>query len=260
MATEPGTQPDSPDAAASMARLGHAVDDIAGKLRDLQAAQRAMRLEMIATSILLVALLVGFTARTYLSVRENLRQDRVEQALQAQVQQMLPDLRDRAVRSVVAAAPTYRDLAIKRFETIRPELTDRFVREAEKLPQDLERQITKDIEGSFNRVSVRLDADLRKEFPKLRPEHVKSIGDHLKAELLTQGDDLSKYVKGLCDAEFAKVSAVLGKFEVPDVRAVDKQDLERQFLHDLLMLADYEFVSPGASGGLAGRAAAVPTH
>jgi hypothetical protein len=258
MATEPGKQPDGPDP-ASTARLEQAVDDIAGKLRQLQAGQRAMRLEMIITSLVALALLLGFSARTYLSVRENLRQDKVEQALQARVQEMLPDLRDRAVRSVVAAAPTYRDLAIRRFDAIRPELADRFVREAQKLPQDLERQITKDLELSFNRVSGRLEADLRKEFPKLRPEHLKSIGDHIQGELLVQGDDLSKYARGICEQEFARINGVLAKFEVPDVRAADKQELERQFLHDLLMLADYEFITPGAAGGLA-RTAAVPTH
>ena len=242
--------PGSPGSNVSVQQLEQTAQAIAQKLEGLRSEQRSLRSVLILGSLLLITTMLVFGWKLWSAGRENFSEAKVNAALASTQERLAPELRIRANRLYQQLYPVYTRAAMERWDVIRPQIQARLAAEAEAFPEDLQRRINSDVSAAFKRVELNVKQNLEKELPTLAFERLGDVQELVKASLITQADKLHERLAKLYSNEVTRFKKVLDKFPVPDTAEMDRNALQKRFLHELIQLVDYEIFVYGTPEGL----------
>lgn len=214
------------------------VKDFNARLDELATAQKSSRLRILFGSAVLLGMICLFGTSLYNALQERLSQDKLQDALLAKVDEMWPPLSEKLVNAVMDAAPTYGDLAMKRLSDSWPKLEAKIIDESGSFAERMQEVITKRSEESMQRVASKLSKDLKEDFPSMTETRVEALANRLAAGLLGEGADLAEEMQTTIEKEEKRIEALMGKLPVDEWAKIPEDKLQRQFMHNLLMMLD----------------------
>jgi hypothetical protein len=204
---------------------------------------------LLVCVLAIVVIMLVFGMSTYRAVQENFQPDKFTAQAQEAALRLQPMVQQKLVNAALDAVPTYRDLAQERLAKVLPQVRQNAQEVVTKLPQDFQDELVTLMKQSAERVAMQVKGDLKTTFP--------ALADATKSEALLQhlGDSVDRetqaflnHVTGIFEQEASRVSDVVLRFKVPPTQNADALQLQRQVIHRLLLLADYEVM---AEDGLA---------
>ena len=233
---EPATSPTPAD-------LQRTVEEIGRMVHELRAAQHVIRSRMLAGTLAIVILLLAFGTAAYFKVRDNVAPPKLQAAIATRIKTLVPQLQDPLSLTLHDVVPYYMEMGRTRLQVVSPRLQLQIKGQAENITRDLEQKLSAQIDVYFQGISNRAAAQLTKEFPTVAADGGHRAVNRLQQAMNTEGDNLRKHLQELYDAQSQRIGQSLQQFPVPDVKQTSADTLQRQLLHHLLMLADYELTS-----------------
>lgn len=214
------------------------VRDFNQRLDELAQAQKTTRIRLLIGSVILLGMICLFGLSLYRTLQERLSQERLQNALLAKVDEMWPPLSEKLINAVMDAAPTYGDLAMQRLTASWPKLEQKLLDESASFAEQLQTSVTRRSEESMQRVAARLSKDIKRDFPSMTEARVEALADRLKLGLLGEGAGLAEELQATIDQEQKRIEAMMAKLPVDEWAKQPEEKLQRQFMHNLLMMLD----------------------
>lgn len=192
---------------------------------------------------MILIVVFGFVIAGYFRLRDNFAQEKLQAAVAMRMQLLMPQLEPPLTATLREVAPYYMDMGRDRLQKIAPKLDGRVQQEADKLGKDLEQQMGAQLDVFFAKLNKSASAELTESFPALTADGGARASAKLNELLASEAGSLETQGKTLYEAKARQVRESLAKFPVADVKQADLDTLNRQLLHDLLMLADYEMTA-----------------
>jgi hypothetical protein len=219
------------------------------RFAELRRADAASRRRMLAVVAVVVVLFAAFAYTTVHRVQSNFNQPAVQKAVAERLPQVMPPAGEQLQKAAVNAMPTYRKLAAERFQKARPELAAKTRARLEKIPDETGHMMTETLHTAFDAAQRRIEPEVKQAFP--------SLTDAQKQDLLTvyfhdaiaaRDKDLAAHIGGVYAKELVTMHGALENFELPRDEAAPTLDkAQRDFLHTLLVLADFEVLNGDAA-------------
>lgn len=222
-------------------------DELSRKFKLLRRWQAAGKVVTAVTVVAVAGLFARFAVGTRDEVRGNFTDERTLAALHAAVPKVAPVVGGALREVATEAAPVYQKLAAERFQAVRNNLGAKAVIRLQALPEEAGKLMATRLHDTFDRVLARIGPDLKATFPALTDEQRRDVViDHFLRTI----DDRNRHLAGKIDTivvnESAKVHAILEKFELPpDTLAGSDEELHREFVRTLLVLAEQELADSG---------------
>lgn len=226
------------------ADLQRTVDEITEMVRELRLTQSAIRRRVTTGTILIVLVMLGFGAATYYKLCDNFAQDKVQEAARIRMQLLVPQLEAPITATLRDVVPFYVEMGRDRFARLSPKLDLRVKEQADKLGTELEQKLGAQLDTFFSHLGNNIAPQLTEKFPALAGDNGTKAAARMKQILTDEEAKLRTNADALYAAESKRIGDALGQFPVPDVKQTDIETLNRQLLHELLMLADYEMTAP----------------
>jgi hypothetical protein len=208
------------------------------RLDEMTAAQRATRWLLLGATLGLLGLLSWFGLSLFKTLKERLSPEKLQAAMLAKVDQVLPPLSQTLVDSATAVSPIYGDLAVKRLEKVRPQLETMVIDESGKFADRVRTTLVKESEAGMQRVTERMATDLKRQLPNVSESKLDAIEKRLRDSLLVAGGDVVDQVEKKFGTERKRIEELLGRLPVDEVAKESEDKLQRNFIHQLLMLID----------------------
>jgi hypothetical protein len=228
---------------AAPADLQRSVEQMTQLVAELREAEKTVRRRSILVTLLLVSVIMLFGVMTYNKVRDNFTQEKMQRAATERAKLLLPQLQPHIQATVNEVIPYYRDMGKDRLRTFGPKLDARVKDQADRLGQELEMKINAQVEASFGRIMNTAMVQLAKDFPAIAQDGGARATERLKAAMTEETGKLAQHTRNLYQTQSQRIAGTLSNFPVPDVCKTDMDILQRQLLHELLMLADYELTA-----------------
>jgi len=213
------------------------------RLDEMAAAQRATRWLLLGGSLALLGILSWFGLSLYKTLQERLSPDKLQAAMLTKVDQVLPPLSEKLVDSAAEVAPIYGELAMKRFEKVRPQFETMVIDESGRFAERVRTTLLKESEAGMQRVTERMATDLKRQLPNVSEAKLDTIEKRMRESLLVAGGDVVEQVEKKFVGERKRIEALLAKLPVDEVAKESEEKLQRNFIHQLLMLIDQAVMS-----------------
>lgn len=217
------------------------------RFEELRKRQSSARRTLVATTTLVAALFAGFAHLTVNRVRDNFSEAAVQKAVAKRLPEVAPLAGAQLQKAAVNALPVYRDLAVERYEKLRPQLAERALIRLDQVPERTGRLMSERLDASFARVLQRIEPELRATFPSLTDEQRRDLLTvYFMDGIAERNQAIASHIEGLYTNELIDAHAALEKLDLPAAdETLDPDQMQRDFLRSLLVLADYE-LSQGA--------------
>jgi hypothetical protein len=220
------------------------------RFAELRKRQAAAGRTLAGVAVVVVGLFGAFTYFTVTRVRDNFSQPAVQKAVAERLPEVMPLAGAQIQKAAVAAMPVYRDLAVEQFEKIRPELAAKAMARLDGVPDRAGHMMSERLDASFNKVLKRVEPELRQTFPALTDAQKQQIlSDYFHDGIEVRNKEIASHIEAMYTNELSAAHSALSKFDLPadDEKPVAADRMQRDFLHSLLALADYELLNDGGA-------------
>jgi hypothetical protein len=219
------------------------------RFAELRSAQRAARVRVLILAVVVVIMFAAFAHFTVRRVQDNFEQRAVQQAVAERLPEVLPVAGEQLRVAAVNAMPTYRKLAAERFEQVRPSLAAKARARLEKVPDETGQLMSDALQTAFDAALKRIEPDVKRTFPSLTDAQKQDLLNvYFHDAIAARDKELSAYIEKLYTNELLSMHAALDKFELPrdDAAGPTADKAQRDLLHTMLTLADYELLNADA--------------
>lgn len=237
-------------ASSKIKELEQSVDDLRRKLGAMIDQQRAARTQVLLATLAIILVILVFGWNTYSTMRQNLAVEKFETIIekkrpefQARAEQLL----NRAVKEIV---PVYQELALERVREMGPVLREQAQEEFSHLPEQISSDLDEMLHKVLANVQTRVQEQLKAKFPFAAEKDPNELFAPMLDRMRAHAEQFDIETRTIVANEEQRAKNVLVKFNVPDVEAEEKFDLEKQLIHQLLMYADYELHVAGTDEAL----------
>lgn len=233
--------PPSSAGSSEVARLRH-------RFAELRRAEAAARMRLLGVVVVVVLLFAGFAYTTVNRVQDNFNQPAVQKAVADRLPHVMPPASEQLQKALTNAMPTYRKLAAERFEKARPALAAKSRARLEKIPDETGHLMADALRAAFAGAQRRIEPEVKQAFPTLADAQKQDLLNvYFHDAIDARNKDLARHIDGIYTKELVAMHAALDGFELPrpeQTPPVDK--VQRDFLHTLLTLADFELMNADA--------------
>lgn len=248
-ASPPASSADRPSDTPDVARLRQ-------RFAELRSAEAKARRRLAAVAVIVVLLFAGFTYFTIHRVQGNFNQPAVQKAVADRLPQVMPPAGEQLQKAATNAMPTYRKLAAERFEKARPALAAKTRARLEKVPDETGQLMADTVHTAFAGAERRIEPEVKQAFPSLTDAQKQDLLNvYFHDAIAARDKDLATHISGIYTRELVTMQAALENFEFPrDEAASPTMDkAQRDFLHTLLVLADFELLNGDAPAAPAAK-------
>lgn len=220
------------------------------RFAELRRAESSARRRLAAVSVVVVLLFAAFTYFTVHRVQGNFTQPAVQKAVADRLPQVMPPAGDQLQKAATNAMPTYRKLAAERFEKARPALAARTRARLEKVPDETGHMMSDALHAAFDGAQHRIEPEVKTAFPSLTDAQKQDLLNvYFHDAIAARDKDLATHISGVYSKELVTMQAALENFEVPrdEASSPTMDKAQRDFLHTLLVLADFELLNGDAT-------------
>lgn len=223
--------------------LSVTLDALERDLNGIRRQQSAYRRFMTLAVICIVVLMLGFGWMLFGSVKRNLNRQELASAAAQRWETLRPQLEAKLSNATIAAMPAYREKAMQRLPVVGPQIREQIESRLQAFPQRMHQEITGRVDTMLKRVAQQNAKDAKEVFPALSDQQAINVAERLETEMLAQGVELDGELDRRLQAEQQKLQTVLTKFDTAAVASKDRETLERDFVHRLIQLMDYELMT-----------------
>lgn len=227
---------------ANVAAMEHEVDNLRKQLDTLRTLQTRSRMLTIGFVILLVVLFGVFLVATSARIHGNFTRDAVEKAVSENTQALVPRLTREIQLASAEVLPVYRDLAVERFKVVGPEIAKETLSRFRELPKENVDVLHERMRTSLRRIVNNVSPELHQLLAQLPDDQELAAIEAFHKRLV---DDVTKRGETLADQQVTRLQTILTRFDVAAPAGKSGEDLEREFVHGLLLMADYELMYGG---------------
>jgi hypothetical protein len=227
---------------------------------ELRRAQRTARARVLILAVIVVIMFAAFAHFTVRRVQDNFEQRAVQQAVAERLPEVLPIAGEQLRVATLNALPTYRKLAAERFREVHPALAARARARLEKVPDETGHLMSEALHGAFEGALKRIEPDVKRTFPSLTDAQKQDLLNvYFHDAIDARNKEVAAYIEKVYTNELLGMHAALDKFELPrdDAAGPTTDKAQRDLLHTMLMLADYELLNADAE--VAAEAASTAT-
>ncbi len=191
---------------------------------------------------MIVALFGIFAIATYSRITGNFERSAVQKAVADRLPDILPVAGQQLQKAATNALPVYKQLATERYEKVRGELAHKSLDRVYRIPEETGTQMSDQLHLSFEKALKKVEPDLKKAFPSLTNQQKQDILNvYFNDAIEARNKEIATHITNIYSAELVKVHNAFDSFDVPtnDNPWTTPTKLHRDFLHTLLVLADY---------------------
>ncbi|MEO1992733.1 MAG: hypothetical protein ABGW78_12415 [Pirellulales bacterium] len=211
---------------------------ISSQLDQMSQANWRGRIGLAAATVALVLLVIWFSYSTYSFLEERFTNEKIESAVMAKANDLLPGMQSKIIEEVSLATPVVAKLAGERALAIMPDLGDRFMGSIEKVGSQIEADIRALVDESLRRVASKAAADVREDFPSFSSEQALAITERVHQELLVEGGDFVESLDEVIEKEQEKIVRIFDQLPVDQAAQQSEEVLQKKFIHHVLMMVD----------------------
>jgi hypothetical protein len=218
------------------------------RFAELRRAESAARTRLLLVALVVVLLFAGFAWTTVHRVQGNFNQPAVQKAVADRLPQVMPPAGEQLQKAAVNAMPTYRKLAAERFEQTRPAIAAKARARHDKIPDVTGHLMADTLHAAFAAAEKRIEPEVRQAFPSLTDAQKQDLlNAYFHDAIAARDKELAAHIDGIYTKELVAVHAALDNFELPRPEAAPTvEKAQRDFLHTLLTLADFELLNADA--------------
>ena len=221
------------------------VADLRQRFADLRKSQGSSSTIVV---FLVVIIAIEFTAFAYFTkqrIASNFSQVAIQKAVSDRLPQILPIAGEQLQKAATDALPTYRELAAERFQKLRPELAQRARERLEKIPEETGKLMNEQLQTAFQGALQRVEPDVKATFPSLTDQQKQDLLNVYFHDAIEQRNKaIAAHIDQIYTNELTSMDAALDNFQLPPPGEGPSTDkAQRDFLHTMLMLADYELMN-----------------
>lgn len=215
------------------------------RFAELRKRQAAGRVPLILLTLAVIAFFGVFTFMTINGVKGNFSQMAVQKAVSDRLPAVIPLAGAQLQKAAVNALPVYRDLAVERYEKVRPVLAEKTMARLDRIPDESAKMMNEALDASFARVLKRIEPEFNKAFPGLSDAQKQEIlSGYFHDMIEARNKTVASHIDAMYTNDMIGVHAALDHFNLPGEEAKASPDeLQREFLHSMLVLADYELMN-----------------
>ena len=227
---------------------GSEVARLRTRFAELRRAESAARLRLLCVVVVVVLLFAGFAYTTVTRVQDNFSQPAVQKAVADRLPHVVPPAGEQLQKAATNAMPTYRKIAAERFAKARPEIANKARARLEKIPNETGQMMADALHAAFDNAERRIEPEVKQTFPSLTDAQKRDLlAVYFHDAIAARDKELATHIDGIYTKELVAVHAALEKFELPPAEATPTIDkAQRDFLHTLLVLADFELLNADA--------------
>ena len=248
MGEESGSPQGSTD--QKVAELERIADDTRNKISAIVAAQRAGRVQMIVSTIVIVVIILVFGVKTWTKMESNFSEAKFKAILNEKGDLLLQQARRALEQTYEQVLPIYKEEAIARVKSVGPAVLEDFKTLASDMPYALRDDIEERLTIAVDRGQNRITEQLQKRFKSVDAEKMATYLEELKGQLAKHENKLVDRLTEIATDERDRVKKVMIKFDVQDVTDVERRELDRQLLKQILLYALYEVDAVGTDNAL----------
>ncbi len=235
-ADQPDNHAPTSPTAADMERE---IERLRQKTKELYDLQVTGRRQVIYGAVVIVLMFAVFMYETYARIQGNFSSDHVQAALNERAPQVVPLATRLVMESGRNAMPTYREEIAKTMRERGPELAIEAKKQLDKLPDQTGKLLEDRLNATFNKVIHQIEPRLQKDFPNMTEEerHL-MIQAFVAQQIEAQNKQVADHINQLYTNDLIQMHQVLLKFKLPADANIDESELERKFLHTMVMLLD----------------------
>ena len=226
------------DTPKNLEELSQAIDHLEKNLDSISRSQRSGRTTVLIGSLLLLAMIGIFGINLFQTLKTQINEETLQDALQAKADELLPTLQDKFTKAAMEAVPTYRELALERLKTLRPKLQAMITEEAKSLANRMPVMLQEKANESLQRVTDKVAADVKTEIPSLTPENVKRLSEITVEGMAIESEKLQKQIQTLTNVEVERISKLLDALPVEAAMNMNEELLQQRFMHNILLIVD----------------------
>ncbi len=218
--------------------LEHQIASINSQLDQISQANWRGRIGLAAATVALFLLIIWFSVSTYSFLEERFTNEKIESAVMAKANDLLPGMQAKIMEEISLATPVVAKLAGERALEIMPELGDRFMASVEKVGTEIEADIRALVDESLQRVASKAAEEVQKDFPSFSADQALAITERVHQELLVEGGDFVESLDGVVRKEQEKIVRIFEKLPVDQAAQQSEEVLQKKFIHHVLMMVD----------------------
>jgi hypothetical protein len=226
-----------PELPATPSVMEGEIDAIWRKLDELRKVQSSSRNTVLLLTIFLVVISIVFLVLMYRKLESNFSPEAVQQAVTEAAPLVLPEAAMRLMNAGASLVPEYRTKAMERLTKVAPEVAADARKRLAAVPTEMSTALTPLVQKTVDDVFAKVSPDVESK--------ITGLTDQQKTELLRDfheqlTKDVTDRAATLAQEETDRLNESLGKFDTHAAPGETTDDLQRQFLHNLIMQMDYE--------------------
>lgn len=219
------------------------LDALQRDLKTVKEQQEGYRRFITMAMICLVILMLGFGWMLFGSVSRNLNGRELAAAAGQRWETLRPELEGKLSNALVASMPAYREQINARLPEVGPKIREDMTTRLEAFPERMHQELTPRLNEMLKRVAQQNAKDAKEIFPALSEQQAINVAERLEQEMLNQGVELDAHLDAKLQQEKDKLEAVLVKFDTSTVEVTDRETMQRNFVHKLILLMDHELMT-----------------
>lgn len=208
------------------------------RLDQIARSDRIARIAVLAVTLFAFGMMAWFASSLWRLAERRFTEETVQAAVMATVQDRWPSIQRKLIDEVSSAAPKLGTLAVERAGKVWPQLSDRLIASLRSLGEDLEGEVRDRSAAALQRVSAKLTADISRDFPAFTADRSAAFCERIRSELLADGSGFIDELEGVIRQEQEKVGSLLAKLPLAEVADRPEGELQKKFIHHVLMMID----------------------
>ena len=237
---------------AATAAMQRQVDLLQAQVVQLRRLQSSGRWWLAISTLLVVALIVAFTLGTYQRIKENFNHDAVQLAVNSNGTDVLPIATQMLMQTGRDAMPAYQAAMVQGLRERGPAIADAAYKRLQQVPEDDGKMMQDKLQATFDAAFSDLQPQMKQAFPNLSTDkQTAMLADFKSKQIEAANKTIAAHATQLYTNDLNQMQEVLNKFQLPDASApgtTDNRDLEREFLHTMVMLLDQQVDAAYAGG------------
>jgi hypothetical protein len=231
---------------ATLEDIKSGLEEVAGYLDKSKERQRRLRWWAHGVTAAIVIVFAIYAVAFYKMVGRNLSADNFNKSIQSHITNITPVLIKSSQEVMAQIAPIYLEEARKKAYAMEPEFRESLKKHTDIFVSNITKFAQSEFTTSLNRIVRQQEEEFRKAYPDLTDEQIEQFINETESDLNNVFLELSEHI---VSESYPHITELKHLAETLSDRYRHMNDLElnRLFLHKLLLLLDYEIMEGAIS-------------
>lgn len=223
------------------------------KYRELKSLEQQARTIQLTVPLLILLVVIGYLFAIYKRAQEMYTFEKFRPAIVSAASDLQPDVRAAMEKMIAEVGPVYIEEGKKQFNDMIPAIQKQALKEWEYFSSQMQLYHDQKVDAALKRAHDKTLSRLSGHFPELATKSGQDFFfDDVKASFLSNTDGVFRDIIALYQADMDELKSLVKGFRTERWQSASNEELQRQYVHLLLMMVDRQVMgqAPSLEAGL----------